>query len=202
MITDEAQLRAIYGHAAGLAVDKQTAGIDDSTAAYLARSPFALIATSSADGRVDVSPKGDAPGFAQPDGGAVLIPDWPGNNRLDGYVNILSNPHAGLIFMIPGLRETLRINGRASIHDDAALRARFETRGRLPITVLRIEADEVFLHCAKAFLRSRLWDPATWPAKADLPNAGEMIMAHAKMPKDTAVEPEEEKYARYGKTLY
>lgn len=200
MISDVAALRAIYGPALPLALKKEHDRLDRHCLRFLELSPMVMIATS--DGaKVDVSPKGDGPGFVQTDGeAAVLIPDWPGNNRLDGYENILKNGQAGLLFLIPGLRETLRVNGRASIHADEAIRARFETRGKLPITVLRVEADEVYLHCAKAFLRSKLWDPATWAEKAELPKPGEMFKDHIKL--EGPIEEADAMHARYEKTLY
>ena len=197
MITDETALRALYGEPGEHAKNKQITGIDAHCVKFLSLSPFLLLATS--DGvRQDVSPKGDAPGFVQvEDDRAVLIPDWPGNNRLDGYTNILKNPQAGLLFLIPGMKETLRINGRASIHDEVSLRARFETRGRLPITVLRVSADEVFLHCAKSVLRSQLWSPETWPEKGALPKPGDIFRDHMKLPADFEIPEGDEMYREY-----
>ncbi|MEC9431831.1 MAG: pyridoxamine 5'-phosphate oxidase family protein [Pseudomonadota bacterium] len=200
MIDTVAALRAIYGEPMPLAVKKQHDRLDKHCLRFLELSPMVMIATCDGT-RVDVSPKGDGPGFVQTDGDtAVLIPDWPGNNRLDGYENILRNGQAGLLFLIPGLRETLRINGRASIHADEALRARFETRGKLPITVLRVETDEVYLHCAKAFLRSKLWDPSTWTEKAELPKPGEMFKDQIGL--EGPAEEAESMHARYAKNLY
>jgi PPOX class probable FMN-dependent enzyme len=200
MITDVDALRAHYGAASERALKKQLGHLDAHCVRFLELSPMMLLATS--DGaRLDVSPKGDAPGFVRPDGpGAVLVPDWPGNNRLDGLENILRHPQVGLIFLIPGLRETLRINGRASIHDEAEMRARFETRGRLPLTVLRVEVEEVFLHCAKAFMRSRLWEPESWPARAALPKGGEILRDH--IADGAPALSDEEITARYAPTLY
>lgn len=200
MITDAAQLRAHYGQPMQRALDKQLAQLDKHCLRFLELSPMVFIATCDGT-RVDVSPKGDGPGFVHADGEhAVLIPDWPGNNRLDGYENILKNPQVGLIFVIPGMRETLRINGRAAIHDEESARAPFETKGRLPLTVLRVEADEVFLHCAKSFLRSRLWDSSTWLERAELPDPGEIFKDH--MGTDGPAEAAEVMHARFEKTLY
>ena len=199
MITDLDTLRDVYGEPSQRVLDKELNHLDRHCLRFLELSPFCMVATS--DGTtVDVSPKGDGPGFAKVDGNAVLLPDWPGNKRLDGYRNVLKNPHVGLIFLIPGLRETLRINGPATIHEEEAVRARFETRGRLPITVLRVEAAEVFLHCAKAFLRSRLWEVESWPAKAELPKAGEMFKDHLKL--DGPAQQDEEIHDALAKTLY
>lgn len=196
----EDQLRAIYGEVSPVAARKVIDRLDAHCRRWLELSPFALLATSD-DRRLDVSPKGDAPGLCQvEDDRRVLLPDWPGNNRIDGYLNILKHPHVGLIAMIPNIKETLRINGRASIHDDEDLRARFAIRGRLPITVLRIEVEEVFLHCAKALLRSKLWSPETWPERGALPSMNEMISDHAEMP--MPAETPEEVDRRYTPVLY
>lgn len=178
-ITDEAALRALYGAPSARAVAKEIDRLDAHCLAFLARTPMLFLATS--DGmRADVSPKGDAPGFVQADGARhVLIPDWPGNRRIDGLRNILRNPHVGLICVIPGETWTLRINGPAEIRTDPSLLARFETRGKLPISVLRVTTEEVFLHCAKAFMRSSLWAPETWPGAADRPSIGAMLKDHA-----------------------
>lgn len=180
-ITSEAELNARYGSISQLASAKETDRLDDICRRWFALSPFILIATS--DGaRLDVSPKGDGPGFCHvADDRTLLIPDWPGNNRLDGMRNILKHPQVGVISMIPGFQDTLRVNGRASIHDDEALRAGFETRGKLPITVMRIAVEEVFMHCAKAFMRAALWKPETWPERSALPTLGEIIRVHGKL---------------------
>ncbi|MGM0585663.1 MAG: MSMEG_1061 family FMN-dependent PPOX-type flavoprotein [Pseudomonadota bacterium] len=200
MISDVESLRSVYGAPAERALAKQLDRLDAHCLRFLEFSPMMLLATCDGS-RVDVSPKGDAPGFVRPDGsGSVLVPDWPGNNRLDGLENILRNPRVGMIFLIPGMRETLRINGRATIHDEETMRAPFETRGRLPLTVLRVEVEEVFLHCAKAFMRSRLWEPESWPVPEARPKAGEILRDHVadKAPAIT----DDEITARYEKVLY
>lgn len=199
MISDPAALRALYGQPHPAAVGKVGDRLDEAARAFIAASPFILIATSDGAG-LDVSPKGDAPGFVQTDGDrAILIPDWPGNNRIDGLINICAHPQAGVIFLIPTVRETLRINGPATIHDEEPIRARFARDGRLPITVLRVETAEVFAHCAKAFMRSRLWDPATWPEKRPVPTMPEML--RAKMA-DARDETDAQMLARYEKALW
>lgn len=156
-------LREIYGEPSEGARNKVIDRIDAHCAKLISASPMLFMATG--DGaKLDVSPKGDAPGFVQVESErALLVPDWPGNSRIDGMRNLLADPRVGLIFVIPGLRETLRVNGTAAIHDDEDLRARFETRGRLPLTVMRVTVRTAFMHCAKAFIRSRLWDPESWP---------------------------------------
>lgn len=199
-ITTEARLREIYGAPSPRAAAKQIDRIDRHCRAFIAASPFALIATS--DGiRLDVSPKGDRPGFVSiEDDRHLLIPDWPGNSRIDGLRNILAHPNVGMIFLIPSVRETLRVNGTATIHDDPASLAACAWQGRLPLTVTRLAVEEVFLHCAKALLRSRLWQPGTWPAARPVPPMGEMIRDHAVM--EAAAETEAEMIARYEKALY
>jgi PPOX class probable FMN-dependent enzyme len=199
-ITTEARLREIYGAPSPRAAAKQIDHIDRHCRAFIAASPFALIATSDGT-RLDVSPKGDRPGFvAVEDDRHLLIPDWPGNSRIDGLRNILQLPRVGVIFLIPSVRETLRVNGTATIHDDLALLQACAWQGRLPLTVIRLAVEEVFLHCAKALLRSKLWQPETWPAERPVPPMGEMIRDHAGM--DVAAETEAEMIARYEKALY
>ena len=196
-ITSEARLREIYGAPTPRAAAKQIDRLDVHAQAFIAASPFLVMATS--DGaRIDASPKGDRPGFVVvEDEGHLLVPDWPGNSRIDGLRNILAQPGVGLIFLIPGVRETLRVNGRATIHDEPELLALCANQGRLPLTVTRVAVEEVFLHCAKAFLRSRLWQPESWPATRPVPTMGEMIRDHSGLDGPS----EEETMARYAKAL-
>ena len=133
--------------------------------AFIAHSPFLLIATADADGRCDVSPKGDAPGFVQVlDERRLAIPDRPGNKRLDGMQNLLTNPHVGLVFLVPGRDESLRVNGRAWITRDPEILRRSLARGKMPSLAIGVEVDQCFFHCGKALLRSRLWAYEGWPA--------------------------------------
>lgn len=145
--------------------------VDEFASAFLARAPLVLVATSDASGRIDVSPKGDAPGFvALADERTLLIPDRPGNKLAYGFRNLLENPQIGLIFLVPGVTETLRVNGRAEITRDPTLCERLAARGKPALLVTRVAVEECFFHCGKAFLRSELWKPASWPAgvRADL----------------------------------
>lgn len=175
-IRNEAQLRHLYGTPSDRAVRKELRALDAHCRTFIAHSPFVVLGTSGADGSMDVSPKGDAPGFvAVLDDRTLLVPDRPGNNRLDGLRNVTENPHVGLLFMIPGVNETLRVNGRARITTDEALLAPLAVRGRVPATGLVVAVEEVFLHCAKAFIRARLWDPATQVERATLPSMGRML---------------------------
>ena len=134
---------------------------------WLAASPFCLVATSDEDGRCDVSPKGDPAGFVRVlDDTTIAIPERLGNKRADGYKNILANPHVGLLFLIPGRGDTLRINGRAHLVADAPWFDDMVVKGHRPVLALVVEIDEVFGHCAKAFMRSKLWHPSTWDPMA------------------------------------
>ena len=140
VVTDQADLRLLYGEPSDIARGKDIGALDAHCRAFIAHAPFVLIATAGADGRCDVSPKGDAPGFVLVlDDHRLAIPDRPGNRRLDGYSNLLANPHVGLIFMVPGREDTLRVNGRAWITRDPDLLARLAARGKAPQTAIGVE---------------------------------------------------------------
>jgi hypothetical protein len=162
-ISSEAELRDLIGEPSGRAVTKERTRLHDRDKEWLAASPFCLIATADADGNCDVSPKGDPPGFTLVlDDATIAIPERPGNKRADGFRNILSNPHAGTIFVVPGRRETLRISGRARLVRDAPFFSRLVVKGHRPQLALVIDIEQIFFHCPKAFLRSALWQPETW----------------------------------------
>jgi PPOX class probable FMN-dependent enzyme len=130
---------------------------------WVSNSPLCFVATTDTQGRVDVSPKGDPPGFVHIiDDTTIAIPERPGNKRVDGYLNVLTNPHVGTIFVIPGRGDTVRINGRARILSDADYFDDLAVKGKRPILALEVHVDEVFFHCSKAFLRSNAWQPETW----------------------------------------
>src|SRR6185503_14840889 len=181
-VTTEAELRTLIGgDPSPLALAKEQSRLDVHCQNFIARSPFVLVATSNAAGRCDVSPKGDAPGFVVVlDEHRLVIPDRPGNKRLDGMRNLLQNPHIGLIFLIPGMEETLRVNGRGSIVRDAELLARCEVRGKVPSLGIGVEVEEAFIHCAKAFKRSGLWEPERWPNLEEMPSAAQMLLDHTR----------------------
>ncbi|MBO6559529.1 MAG: pyridoxamine 5'-phosphate oxidase family protein [Nisaea sp.] len=194
-------LRAIYKPVHERARQKEIPVLDQHCRRFIELSPFLLLATHNADGVVDISPRGDGPGFvAMPDDKTLLIPDRPGNNRLDSLQNILENPTVSVIFLVPGVDETLRIRGRAEVRDDEELRTGFEVQKRLPATVIRIAIDTAFLHCAKALMRSRLWDPAAVNDRSVLPSLGQMIKDQIGI--DMPVESQEEMVARYKEALY
>ncbi|MHA3704081.1 pyridoxamine 5'-phosphate oxidase family protein [Jatrophihabitans sp. YIM 134969] len=178
-ITTEDELREVLGIPNERARDKVRTVLDPLDVEWLAHSPFVLVGTSDADGRGDVSPKGDPDGIATVlDERTVVIPERPGNKRGDGFVNVLSNPHVGLLFLIPGRSDTLRVNGRARIVRDAPWFDRMTVAGHRPVLALVVDVDEVFYHCQKAFLRSKLWQPDTWrpdamPSRAQISKAVE-----------------------------
>src|SRR6059036_1372446 len=171
VVTTESELRELIGSPSQRAIKKDVAVLDEHCRAFIARSPFLLLATASARGRCDVSPKGDAPGFVRVlDDRHLVIPDRPGNRRLDGMRNILRNPHVGLIFLIPGREETLRVNGRAWIVRDEAILGSLKARDKQPLLAIGVEVEECFFHCPKAFRRSQLWEPEAWPDRSILPS--------------------------------
>jgi PPOX class probable FMN-dependent enzyme len=202
-VTTEADLRALVGEPHALALAKELGTLDVHCRDFIARSPFLLLATSGADGRCDVSPKGDGPGFVPVlDERHLLIPDRPGNKRLDGMRNLLHNPHVGLIFLIPGIEETLRVNGRGWIVRDEDLLARCEVRGKVPPLGIGVEVEEAFIHCAKAFKRSGLWQPGRWPDVAGLPSAATMLHDQTRPPGVSVADMERALQEGYAKRLY
>jgi PPOX class probable FMN-dependent enzyme len=136
---------------------------------FIRRCPFLVLSTSDRDGNLDASPKGDAPGFVLvEDDRTLVLPDRPGNHLAYGLTNIVEQPHVGVLFVVPGTTETLRVNGRAAISSDPDLLERLAARGRPAVLAIRVEVDECFFHCSKAFLRSQLWKPETWPERPKL----------------------------------
>ena len=177
LIADEQELRSLFPATHDLAAKKSLPRLDRHAIDFIARSPFLCIGTQAADGRADVSPRGDPRGFVKVlDDRTLLIPDRPGNNRLDTQSNILANPSVGLIFMVPGFDDTLRINGRAVITRDPDLLALLAVKDRLPLTAIAVHVEEVFLHCAKAFRRSKLWDPASRQDRSEMPSLVKIIL--------------------------
>ncbi|TDB98392.1 pyridoxamine 5'-phosphate oxidase family protein [Actinomadura sp. 7K534] len=174
-ITSPEELREILGAPMPRAVAKERVRLHARDRDWLARSPFCLIATSDADGNCDVSPKGDPPGFVHViDDTTIAVPERPGNRRADGYLNVLSNPHAGLIFLVPGRGETLRVNGRARLVRDAPFFDEMVVNGHRPSLALVVEIEQIFFHCAKALMRSKLWKPGTWEPDA-LPSHARIV---------------------------
>ena len=194
-------LRAIYGHPKGRAVSKQMDKLDKHSRRFIELSPFIVMATSHPDGLADASPKGDFPGFVKVlDDYNIAIPDRPGNNRLDSMENLLANPAIGLIFFIPGVNETLRINGTVEIRDDADLMKRFEVNSKLPKTIFVVSVKEVYLHCAKALMRSNLWSLDAQASERPIPTIAQIIKEQSG--EDGPIENQAEMEAKYIKELY
>ena len=203
IVTSEAALRELLGEPSDLVVRKQLAALDRHSRAFVARSPFVLVGTAAASGACDVSPRGDAPGFVLVlDKKTLVIPERPGNRRADTLRNILQTGAVGLLFVIPGVEETLRVNGRACLVRDAAILERLAARGKQPPIAIGVEVDECFLHCAKAFKRSRLWDGESWPDRAALPSLAQMILDQVRPPGTTVEDLEAYIAESYAKRLY
>jgi PPOX class probable FMN-dependent enzyme len=202
LIETEQELRALLGEPGPRAVQKERTSLDDHCRAYIAQAPFVLVGTSGADGRCDVSPKGDAPGFVRVlDDHRLIVPDRPGNRRLDGMRNLLVNPRVGLLFLVPGREETLRVNGRGVLTRDPALLALCATEGKTPLVAIGVQVEECFMHCAKAFKRSNLWVPASWPSPDALPSMACVLFDQIKPP-GLAVEDYERDLEASYRTLY
>lgn len=191
-VADESALRALYPAVSDLAARKCIDHLDAHCRSFIALSPFVCIGTSRADGGGDVSPKGDAPGFVEVlDAHTLLIPDRVGNNRLDSLSNITVNPDVGLLFLIPGVNETLRVNGRGRIVRDSALMQSMAVNGKAPTTGLLVEVREAFLHCAKALVRSKLWAEDYKVERSVLPPLGKIIRDQVEGASFSAEEAEE-----------
>ncbi|MGF6542868.1 pyridoxamine 5'-phosphate oxidase family protein [Paraburkholderia sp. BR13444] len=175
MLTTIEQLEALYAQPAERSLRKEIPCVNDDYRAFIGAAPFAVLATSGPAG-LDCSPRGDAPGFVRVvDARTLALPDRPGNNRLDSLRNVIADPRVALLFVIPGVGETLRVNGRGRISNDAALLDSFAVDGKLPRTVLLIDVEAVYFHCSKAIVRSRLWDPARHIERSQLPSTGEIL---------------------------
>ncbi len=202
-ITSAGELRELLGVPSGRAVTKERTRLHAVDREWLALSPFCIVATSDAAGNCDASPKGDPAGnlVYVLDDATVAIAERPGNKRADGYLNVLANPHVGIISMIPGRNETLRINGRARLLRDAPFFDDLAVRGQRPVLALLVEVEQIFFHCPKAFLRSRLWQPDSWEPDA-LPSHATLVKRVQETPE--TLEELEEYYApaNYSRRLY
>ena len=200
-VTSEAELRELLGSPMPRAASKDRSRLHAVDREWLAASPFCLVATAAVDGSCDVSPKGDPPGFTVVlDDTTIAIPERKGNRRADGFRNVLSNPHVGLIYVVPGRTDTLRINGRARLVRSAPFFDEMIVKGHRPEMALVVEIEQIFFHCAKAFMRSELWQPETWRP--------ERLPSHATLVKSVQVTEESleelERYygPGYAKLLY
>ena len=200
MIEDKHALRALYPPATARAVNKQLDRLDRHCIRYIGLSPFVVLASVDADGRPDASPRGGDPGFVRVvDATTLLIPDAPGNNRLDTLTNLVATGRVGLLFLIPGVDETLRVNGRARLTDDMATLRRFAGEKRTPRVAIEVAVEEAYLHCAKALMRSRLWSDESRVARSVLPTMGQMI--HDQTGAIEPLESQEQMLARYAADL-
>lgn len=205
LITDESTLRTHFEATHDLAVKKCLPHLSSHAREFIARSPFLCIGTQNRDGRADVSPRGDPVGFVRVlDDRTLAIPDRPGNNRLDTLVNILSNPNVGLLFVVPGFEDTLRVNGQARLVTDPALLQTMAVQDRVPKLAIVVTVQEVFMHCAKAFRRSRLWDPAAQQNRREMPSLVKIILDETTgaPPEDEMRKLDEGLEEAYRKTLY
>ena len=194
------QLRELYGTPKEKAVRKQLSQLEVHSKRYIGLSPFVVVSTYDAVGNIDVSPRGGDPGFVSVlNDGQLLIPDVKGNKRLDNLVNIIETGRIGTCFMIPGVDETLRVNGRACLTTDPDLLALYPGIRNKPISGILIDIEEVFLHCAKAFMRSRLWSPEARIERSELPTMGRMINDQTRT--DETPESQQEMLARYQSEL-
>ncbi|MCP8968957.1 pyridoxamine 5'-phosphate oxidase family protein [Ectobacillus ponti] len=203
LIETEAELRDMLGYPSELVARKVIDHLDSNCEEFISKSPFLVVATSDAHGFCDVSPRGDAPGFVQVlSGKQLLIPERPGNKRMDTLRNILQNPQVGLLFLIPGLGETLRVNGKAVLVKDEALLESMAVQGKKPLLGIGVEVEECFIHCAKAFKRSKLWEPKEWNSREKLPSAAKILFEHAKLPNTSRESIQERLEESYTQRLY
>lgn len=198
MIEDPQRLRALYPAPGERALRKQMSALDRHALRFVELSPFVVLATSDAAGRQDASPRGGAPGFVQATAQRLWIPDAPGNHRLDSLGNIVATGRVGLLFLIPGVDETLRVNGRARLCDEADRLAPFAADARVRL-VIEVEVEEVYLHCAKALMRSKMWSDAARVPRSVLPTMGQMI--NDQTGGGLPAESQEQMVARYAKDL-
>jgi PPOX class probable FMN-dependent enzyme len=196
-------VETVYPRPSPVVIAKDIGRIDQHMRRFIEMSPFCCLATSDGTGRLDVTPRGDKPGFVKVLNEKTLaLPDRPGNNRLDSLRNVLVNPGVGLLFLVPGFEETVRVNGTARLSVDPRLLAAMAAEGKNPRSALVVTVAEAFLHCAKAFRRSRLWDPAARVDRSLLPSLSVMIADQLKLPPEQNEEREQRLEEAYRKTLW
>ena len=201
-VTSEAELGELLGEPHERAVKKEHHSLHPHHRSWIAEAPFVVLATAGADGTCDVSPKGDPAGFVHVlDDTTLVIPDRPGNRRADGFRNVLTNPHVGLLFLVPGREETLRVNGRARLVREAPFLDDLVVRGHRPTLALVVHVEQVFFHCAKAFKRSGLWQPQTWGDPTRLPSMACIVKETIDVP-ETLEDLERYYGAEYDRRLY
>ncbi|WP_246943210.1 pyridoxamine 5'-phosphate oxidase family protein [Bacillus pinisoli] len=203
LITSELELRQLLGEPSKLAENKVIRKLDKYSKTLIKHSPFCVISTSNQNGTCDASPRGDGAGFVHiADDHHIIIPERPGNKRVDSVYNILSNPYIGIIFIIPGMEETLRVNGKAFITRDEAWLEKLTAQNKVPNLAIVVEVQEVFMHCAKAFKRSNLWNTSSWPNRETLPTMAEILKDHLKQEDLTIESINESLDESYAKRLY
>ena len=192
VVRSEAELRTVLGSPTPLVMRKELKELDSHARQFIERSPFLIIGTSGADGRLDLSPKGDPSGFVRVlDEKTLAIPDRPGNRRADTFMNLIANNQVGLIFLIPGKQETLRVSGRGIIVRDPAIREQLAVKGKMPEFAIIVEVEQMFFHCAKCMIRSSLWAPDAWPTLAGLPSLAQTLVSAGK-PEESVQQLQEE----------
>jgi len=202
-IKNETKLRTMYKNPGDLAVKKSLPHLDKHLRHFINLSPFLVLSTVRPDGYCDASPRGDAPGFVRIlDDKNIFLPDRPGNNRLDSLTNILSNPGIGLLFMIPGLEETLRVNGKAHIISDITLLKPSIVHKKIPKSGLKITINECYIHCGKALRRSKIWNNETQIKKGTYPSIGKILVDQQAAPGMSVEELDSFAEKEYKKTLY
>lgn len=189
IVRSEAELRELMGGpVAPPVVEKTMTSLDRHCFAFIGRAPFLFVASSDAEGRMDISPKGDAPGFVKVlDSKTLVIPDRPGNQRFDTFRNLFESPRIGLIFLVPGKRETLRISGKAEVVRDAELLETMVANGKTPALAIAVHVEEAFFHCAKCIIRSHLWQQERWPSIEGLPTLAETMKDAASIPEPVEI---------------
>jgi len=191
VVASEDELRGNYGEPMDIALMKQLGKLDAHCKDFISRSPFLCIGTSAADGKADVSPRGDPPGFVQVlDDNTIFIPDRPGNNRLDTMSNIVANPDVGLLFLIPGFEDALRVNGKAKLVKDEKILERCAVNRKVPTMGIMVEINEAYLHCAKAVRRSKLWKAESQQDRKEMPTLAQMILEQVATPEKQPTEEE------------
>ena len=205
-ITDQPSLRRLFAPTHDLAAVKCLDALDQHAQAFIRRAPFVCLGTQNTDGKADVSPRGDPVGFVGIlDDRTLAIPDRPGNNRLDSLANIVANPNVGLLFIIPGFDDTLRVSGQASLVNDPEILQSISVNDRIPTLAIVVKVSEVFMHCAKAFRRSHLWDPEHFQNRSEMPSLLKIILDQttgAPSDSDEMRRIDDELEDEYKKTLY
>lgn len=203
MITTDQELRSLLGTPSKNVSNKTIDYLDHHCQDYISKSPIVFLSTADSNGHCDTSPRGDAPGFVHiVDQHHFVIPERPGNKRMDSLRNIVANPHIGLIFVIPGLEETLRVNGKACIIKDSEILNKMEVNGKIPLLGIGVQVEECYIHCAKAFKRSKLWQSETWLPNNQLPNPANILADHINLPDVTSAKVQISLDESYSKRLY